>query len=147
MNEAVRSTGAAGILYLDSSALLRRFIADQQRPFVLGAMADADHWVSSGLSRSELQLALVHAAATPFERDRLWDAVRRDWDALWEVPVDARCLVRATEIGATYGVTTVDAIHLAAADRLGRPVRYLTFERQQIPAAAELGFDVLAPLG
>ena len=139
-------TGTANtVLYLDTSALLRRFVADRQRPLVLDAMAEADQWVSSALSRSELQLALVHAATTPFERDRLWDAVRRDWDALWEVPVDGRCLVRATEIGATYGVTTVDAIHLAAADRLGRPVRYLTFERQQIPAAAELGFEVVAP--
>jgi uncharacterized protein len=42
-------------------------------------------------------------------------------------------------------LAVVDAIHLAAADRLPRPVRYLTFERQQIPAAAELGLEVLSP--
>jgi hypothetical protein len=39
----------------------------------------------------------------------------------------------------------VDAIHLAAADRLPRPARYLTFDRHQIPAAAALGFEVVSP--
>jgi hypothetical protein len=58
--------------------------------------------------------------------------------------MDGRGLARAVEIGATYGVRIVDAIHLAAADRLPGPIRYLTFERQQIPAADALGFEVLS---
>jgi predicted nucleic acid-binding protein len=62
------------------------------------------------------------------------------------VPLDDRCLARAVEIGATFGVRVADAIHLAAADRLPAPVRYLTFERRQIPAAAALGFEVVSPL-
>jgi uncharacterized protein len=37
-------------------------------------------------------------------------------------------------------------VHLAAADRLPRPLHYLTFERRQIPAAAALGFDVVSPI-
>jgi hypothetical protein len=49
------------------------------------------------------------------------------------------------EVGATFRIRSVDAIHLAAADRLPRPVRYLTFDRRQIPAAAGLGFEVVAP--
>ena len=31
-------------------------------------------------------------------------------------------------------------------DRLPRPARYATFDRRQIPAAAALGFDVVAPV-
>ena len=61
-------------------------------------------------------------------------------------PLDDRCLARAVEIGATYGVRIVDAIHLAAADRLPGPVRYLTFDRHQIPAADALGFEVVSPV-
>ena len=45
-----------------------------------------------------------------------------------------------------FGVRLVDAIHLAAANRLPGPVRYLTFDRQQIPAAAALGFEVISPV-
>jgi hypothetical protein len=36
-------------------------------------------------------------------------------------------------------------VHLAAADRLPRPARYMTFEGRQIPAAAALGFEVISP--
>jgi hypothetical protein len=39
-------------------------------------------------------------------------------------------------------VRTVDAIHLAAADRLPRPTTYLTFDPGQIPVAMALGYDV-----
>ena len=63
------------------------------------------------------------------------------------MPLDDRCMARAVELGATYGVRIVDAIHLAAADRLPGPVRYLTFDRRQIPAADALGFEVVSPIG
>lgn len=132
------------ILFVDTSALLRRYIGDRQRPIVLAAMAEADQWVSSALARTELQLALHQAAASPLGQRALWSAVRDDWEAFWEIPVDGRCLARATEIGARYGLALVDSIHLAAAARLPGPVRYCTFERQQIPAAADLGFDVVS---
>ena len=38
----------------------------------------------------------------------------------------------------------VDAMHLAAADRLPRPVTYLTFDPGQIPVALALGFEVVS---
>lgn len=133
------------MLVLDTSALLRRYVADASRPLVLEAMSNATAWATSALAKTELQLALVHAANSPTARDDLWSAVRSDWDAFWEIPTDGRCLSRATEIGATFGLATIDAIHLSAADRLPRPVQFLTFERQQIPAAAELGFEVISP--
>ncbi len=133
------------LLFVDSSALLRRYVADPQRPLVVETMATATEWIVSALARSEVQLALVHAASGPADRDRFWSMVRDDWEAFWQVPVDSRCLARATEIGARFGLSMVDALHLAAADRLPRPFRYLTFERQQIPAAAELGMHVISP--
>ena len=37
---------------------------------------------------------------------------------------------------------TTDALHLAAADRLPRPLTFLTFDPAQIPVAMSLGFDV-----
>ena len=130
---------------LDTSALLRRYLADRHRPMVMDAMTGADHWAASSLARTELQIALHHAASSASVQAELWAAVRDDWEALWEIPVDGRCLARAAEIGARYGLAVADAIHLAAADRLPRPVRFVTFERQQIPAAADLGFEVVSP--
>lgn len=133
-------------LFVDTSALLRRYLADRHRPLVVDAMANDDNeWCASAVTRTEVLLALHQTATDPRSQADLWRAVRDDWEAFWEIPVDGRCLARAAEIGAIYGLRTVDAIQLAAADRLPRPARYLTFDRHQIPAAVGLGFEVLSP--
>ncbi len=131
-------------LYVDSSALVRRYLRDRHSSVVVDAMAEEGAWCASALARTEAQLALHRAAVSSRQQGELWRELRDEWDAFWVVPMDDRCMARAVEIGATFGVRIVDAVHLAAADRLPGPVRYLTFERQQIPAADGLGFEVLS---
>ena len=133
-------------LYVDTSALVRRYLQDRHRSVVLDAMAGDDPWCASALVRTEAQMALHRAAVSARQQTQLWRTLRYEWEAFWVVPLDDRSLARAVEIGATYGVPLVDAIHLAAADRLPGPVRFLTFDRQQIPAADALGFEVLSPV-
>ncbi len=132
-------------IMLDSSALLRRYVADAGRPLVLEAMAEHEEWVVSALARSEIELAIRHGAPGPRALVSLWSVVRDDWEAFWQIPVDSRCLRRATEIGAEYGLAIIDALSLAAADRIPRPLSFCTFARQQIPAAADLGFSIVSP--
>jgi uncharacterized protein len=132
-------------LFLDTSAFLRRYVHAPGRELVTAAMAGDDVWCASALCRSETLLALHGLAVTPSQHERMWGRLRDDWDAIVVVPVDDRCLAQAVELGATYGLRTVDAVHLAAADRLPRPASYATFDRRQIPAAAALGFDVISP--
>jgi predicted nucleic acid-binding protein len=134
-------------LYVDTSALVRRYLHDRHRAIVLDAMADDDAWCASALVRTEGQLALHRAAVSARQQADLWRALRDEWESFWVVPMDDRCMARAVEIGATYGVRIVDAIHLAAADRLPGPIRFLTFDRQQIPAADALGFEVVSAVG
>lgn len=133
-------------LYVDTSALVRRYLHDRHRSMVLDAMDRDDAWCASALVRTEAQLALHRASTGARQQADLWRGLRDEWEAFWVVPLDERCMARAVEIGATFGVRIVDAVHLAAADRLPAPVRYLTFDRRQIPAADALGFDVLSPL-
>lgn len=132
------------ILYVDTSALVRRYLHDRHRPLVIDTMATGDAWCTSALTRTEAQLALHRASVTARQQAKLWRTLRDEWEAFWVVPLDERCMARAVEVGATYGVRIVDAVHLAAASRLPAPVRYLTFDRQQIPAAAALGFEVVS---
>lgn len=134
-------------LYVDASALVRRYLHDRHRPLVLEAMGADDEWAASSLVRSETQVALHRAAVSPRQQQALWRELRDEWEAFWVVPLDDRCMARAVELGATFGVRIVDAIHLAAADRLPGPIRYLTLDRRQIPAADALGFEVVSPLG
>jgi predicted nucleic acid-binding protein len=132
-------------LFVDTSALVRRYVLEPGHDLVVDAMQANPVWVASAMARTEAMLTLHRIAAGPHQQARLWGAFRDDWDAFAVVPVDARCLARAVELGAQFALRAVDAVHLAAADRLPRPVRYLTFDRRQIPAAAGLGMEVVSP--
>lgn len=133
------------MLAIDTSAFVRRYVRGPGHGLVTEAMADDDEWCASAVARAESLMALHQLATGPRQHDALWTMLRADWDRVAVVPVDERCLATAVEIGATFRVRTTDAIHLAAASRLPGPVRYLTFDRRQIPAAAGLGFEVIAP--
>lgn len=135
----------SGTLAIDTSALLRRYVRTSGHGLVTEAMDEHPTWCASAMARSETLQAMHRVAITRGQHDALWSALRSDWELFHVIPVDERCLATAVEIGATYRVRSVDAIHLAAASRLPGPVRYLTFDRRQIPAAAGLGFDVIAP--
>ena len=133
-------------LAIDPSALIARYVPGPDRQLVNDTMAADTTWCASELARAETMLALHRVAGAEVLANDLWAAARADFDAFVMVPVDERCIARATDLGAAYGLRTVDAVHLAAADRLPRPLRYLTLDRHQIPAAAALGFDLVAPL-
>ena len=102
---------------------------------------------AEALARTEVQLALHRVASGPEEQRMLWSTFREDWERIAVVPTDQRCLARAVELGATFQLGTVDALHLAAADRLPRPLTYLTFDSHQIPAALGIGFEVVSTQG
>ncbi len=55
------------------------------------------------------------------------------------MPIDGRCLADAAGIGCAHELRTLDAIHLATADRLPKPLTFLTFDRRQAAAARALG--------
>lgn len=133
-------------LALDTSALLRRYVPAPGDDLLVEALAADADWCASAMALTETLLVLHRLSLEPTEQRERWERARDDFQGLWVVPVDARCLARAAEIGAAYGTRTTDAVHLAAADRLPRPVRYCTFDRRQIPAAADLGFEVVTPL-
>ncbi len=132
---------------LDSSALLKRYLSEPGHELVNDYLMSDPVWCASALARTEVQLALHRVASGTDEQRMLWATFREDWERVAVVPADQRCLARAVEIGSTFQLGTVDALHLAAADRLPRPLTYLTFDSHQIPAALELGFEVVSTQG
>ncbi|MFN8050903.1 MAG: type II toxin-antitoxin system VapC family toxin [Acidimicrobiales bacterium] len=129
---------------LDTTALLARYLDGPFRPVIIDAM-DADHdWCASALALSEALMLIEQIGDDPRRADHLRRALRDDWERVHVVPVDQRCLDRAAELGRTQPLRTVDALHLAAADRLPRPVRFATFDPAQIPVAMSLGFSVVS---
>ena len=129
---------------LDTTALLARHLGGPARAVVLGATS-ADHdWCASSLALSEALMLVDRLTELDAERTALRRALRDDWDRVNVVPLDQRCLDRAAELGRTQPLRTVDALHLAAADRLPRPTTYCTFDPRQIGVALALGFEVVS---
>lgn len=131
-------------LYLDASALVAAHLDQPARVVVIDAMAADSQWCSSGLTLMESLALIDRVADEPVVRSDLEDLVRLTWDRLAVVPVDQRCLDRAASLMRSQPLRLSDALHLAAADRLPRPVRFVTFDPTQIPVALALGFDVVS---
>jgi len=131
-------------LALDTSALLGRYLSGPHRRVVLDAMADDGDWCASALARAEALGMVERVCDLPADGDRIRRALHDDWERIHVVPLDRRCLDTAAELGRRHPLRTVDALHLAAADRLPRPVRFVTFDPRQIPVALALGYDVVS---
>jgi predicted nucleic acid-binding protein len=130
------------VLFLDTSALVKRYV-DESGTRAVTALMDADSdWAASALALAEAEIALCHRAQHEAMVAPLVEALRRDWASFAIVPVDDPCLTRAKEIGCQFGTRTIDSIHLAAADRLPRPLTFVTFDRRQGAAAAGMGLTV-----
>ena len=131
-------------MILDTSALLKRYLDEDGTDLVMEQMADDAEWCASALALTEAQITLCHSGLAPALLTQTSAALRSDWEYLVVVPVDDLCLARSREIGCAQRIRTLDAIHLAAAERIPGPARFLTFDARQREGAAALGLDVIA---
>ncbi len=134
------------LLALDPSALVQRYTGGPHSAVVNTAMAQTPDWAIADLARAELLMALHRVSPDPQTAAELTAAARADIDAMYVVPIDERVLGRAVELGTLYGLRTVDAVHLAALDRLPRPLGLATLDARQIPAAVALEIEVVTPI-
>ena len=132
------------MLALDTSALLKRYVAEEGSEEVLEVMAADTDWCASSLCATEARVALCHLGLDTRSQNEAESALRVDWERFHIVPVDDLCLARATEIGCDLGLRTLDAVHLAAAERLPRPTTFVTFDARQGEAARSLGLTLAA---
>jgi len=130
------------MLFLDTSALVKRYVEEQDTEFVLRRMDQDPEWVVSSVARTEIEITLCRLGFDPGGTPDLWQRFRDDWDQCHVVPVDHACLEGAADIGCRHNVRTLDALHLAAADRLPRPLVMLTFDRRQATAARSMAIIV-----
>lgn len=130
-------------LYVDSSALLKRYVDE----------ADSD--TAEMLMRSDPSLATARHAVVEVRRNlarvlsvgdaaAARDAFAADLARLSIVELDAETCERAATIAEVTGVRSFDALHLAAAQRSGgTDATIVTFDLRQAQAARALGMTVL----
>lgn len=129
---------------LDTTALLVRHLNHPARAALDAAMNEDRDWCASALALAEALALVDRLAIDPTTADELRRALRDDWGRMAVVPVDTLCLERASELARLHPVKMSDAIHLAAADRLPKPVAFATFDHRQMPVAEALGFEILS---
>jgi len=98
------------MLYLDASALVKRYVEEPGSDVVRTAMADADGWLMCRVGFVETVRAVALAAGA-----RAAAVVRREWPSFAVVEVDHALAERAAELALTDGLRSLDALHLAAA--------------------------------
>ncbi len=130
------------MLFLDTSALVKRYVEEEGTELVLRRMDEDPDWVVSAIARTETEITLCRLGFDPGGSADLSQRLRGDWERCYVVPVDPACLEEAAEIGCRYQVRTLDALHLAAVDRLPRPLVMLTFDRRQADAARSMDLVV-----
>ena len=139
-------------LYLDTSALLKRYVEEVGSDAVIALMADAEAVVASLVTRAAVPAAIAKAVRRRVLDD---DGAQRahgrfldEWPDFGKVPVTDALLERADTLTWEHGLRAYDAIQLAAAlacretiAALGADMLFATFDRQLRDAAARAGLE------
>lgn len=129
-------------LYVDSSALLKRYVPEADSSVAAQLLA-ADpvlvtSWITAVEVRRNLARLLDPAAARTARQ-----LFNHDLDAFAMVLCDEAIANSAADIGETLGVRSLDAIHLASARQVrDETLVFVTFDLRQAQAARSLGLVV-----
>ena len=130
-------------LYVDTSALLKRYLDEPDSDAADGYVLGDTSWFSGRHAYVEVRRNLARAVSDD-ELVRLRDAFEADWRRTTIIELDEITCRLAADIGEHTGLRSLDALHIGAAARLGAAtVTLLTFDIRQAQAARQLGFVVL----
>jgi predicted nucleic acid-binding protein len=126
------------ILYLDASALVKRYVAEAGSADVAAAIAAARLLATAVISRAEVTAALAKAVRLGYATRNAAAAGLADFEADWpdliRLEVSETVVARAASVAWQQGLRGYDAVHLASAlqwqEALGNPVTVATYDRE-----------------
>jgi predicted nucleic acid-binding protein len=129
-------------LYVDSSALLKRYVAEPDSEAAESLLRSDPSLLTARHTLVEVRRNLARLLDEP-DAAAMRSAFARDLEALSIVELDSATCEGAAAIAEVTGARTLDALHLAAAQRVGgAAVPFLTFDLRQAQAARSLGLTV-----
>lgn len=129
-------------LYVDSSALLKRYVDEHDSEAAVSLMATDPVLVTSRLTEIEVRRNLTRLLdGSELTSSRRQLAV--DLDAFALVSLDASTCNEAARIAEQTLCRSLDSLHLAAAVRTGTATSLLTFDLRQAQVARTLGMMVI----
>lgn len=130
-------------LYVDASALLKRYVAESDSADCERILRSDSVWITGRHAWVEV-IRNLYRLLEGAERNRLEKVFRSDWSRINVVELDRDTCERAADLAKTHLVRTLDALHLAAAQRVGGTTfPFVTYDVRQAQAARALGFTVL----
>lgn len=130
-----------GLLYLDSSALVKLVLPEAETGALLGALSDWPERISSTIAGVEVLRAVRRAGAGERVRER----AERVISGIGLVRVDEAVLSGAARLEPAE-LRTLDAIHLATALSAGEDLgAMICYDDRLAQAAARLGVTMMAP--
>ena len=135
------------MLYLDTSALVKRYLIERGTADVETLVQQADGVGTSLLTRAEVSATLAKAVRMNLlkrlEADQLRQQFYIHWPALNVIQITETVVALADALAWEHGLRGYDAVHLATAvtwqEALGEPVQVATFDKQLWQAAQTVG--------
>ena len=137
------------IVYLDASALVKRYVAEAGSAEVEALIGEAQATGTAVLSRAEVAAALAKAARVGLvTRESALKALKSfnaDWEHLIRLQFGEPLAARAATLAWEHGLRGYDAVHLATAlvwrETLGETVTVATYDRELWRGAQESGLS------
>jgi predicted nucleic acid-binding protein len=131
--------------YVDTSALLKRYVAEPDSGLAERLLQSDTEWVTAAHTEVEVRRNLTRRlGATSKLLRQAREQFLADWDGMFIVALDARTCSIAADLAETTGARSLDALHLAAAQRAGAPaMRLVTFDLRLAETARSLGWSVV----
>ena len=134
-------------LYLDASALVKRYVQEPGSEEVIAFLDQAQRWATAAITKVEVAAALAKAVRmnmlSPDEGETAWQAFLADWPFLDEISVTSPLLGTAASLAWEHHLRGYDATHLAAAlllhQFLQTPVYMVSYDRALREAAQKEG--------
>jgi predicted nucleic acid-binding protein len=141
------------ILFVDSSVLVKLYIAEPGSERMRKVAAQGDPVAASRLAFAEIHATLARRRreglllASEFEQLR--SRFAEDWEKLTQVPVGAEALALIPELCERHPLRGADAVHLASAlllDQEGLEITFACSDRNLLAAAASEGLATFDPV-
>ena len=125
-------------IYIDSSAILKLIVQEKESDAVRSI--SRARFITSEISRVEIIRTVLR------NEPKALKAAQGVLKNLNILTIDSATLTQAERLPERTNIRGLDAIHLAAAGKLGLRISViLTYDKQMAKAARELGFEVMAP--
>ena len=140
------------ILYLDTSALVRLYVAEEGDEAVRSAVRDAAAVVTHLVTYAEMRAAVARMSRegrlAPAEQATVRAAFERDWERLLVVRPTEATVRRAGDLADRFALRGYDSVQLAAAEEVlgqcgpGVDLAFASGDRRLAEAAAALGMVI-----